>query len=332
MNNLPRILEVQNITGAVKAFDFTDEFPSKKLTFLFPEEKVEGDRAIIDVVLNTNEAPQFVSPGARAVTRGLMDRASISVRMPYIKESFFINAELLSQLREAGKVTAQSAVSKLAEELEESTRRVNRGIELLKFKALSTNYQIVLDGRLVTIENPYDTDHTPAPADWNTPTTDIRAEVAEWKQLVTKTSGRRLAYALLNDSTASYIYENQLLQTLLPGSSVVDKMLGEGVDELRLFGLTWLIFDGYYQDPWDGATKHWIPDNYVIFVPSTPDWSKLQVGQVHYVNDNAEIARDWGPVSWTEISKNPVGATVYVAWCGLAVVTVPTAVVIAKVA
>jgi len=331
MNRLPEILQVQNITGAVKAFDWTDEFPFKKLAWFFPEDKVKGDRAIIDIINNNNEAPQFVSPGARAVSRGMVDRGTLAIRMPYIKESFFLNAELVSQLREAGKTEAQSAVAVLAEELEESTRRVQRGIELLKFKALSTDYSIVLDGRLVTIDSPYDSDHTPT-TNWNAASADIRGDIAAWKELVTKTSGRRLAYAFLNDKTVGYIYKNELVNALLPGTSFAERLMLEGVEELRLFGLTWLVYDSYYIDPWDGQTKAYIPDNVVIFVPSSPDWSKLQVGQVHYVNDQKEIAKDWGPVSWTEITENPVGATVYVAWCGLAVVTVPNAVVIATVA
>lgn len=328
---LPRILEVQNLTGAVKAFDFSDEFPSAKLAFLFPENKVEGDKADIDVIFTSAEVPEFVSPGAPARNRKLMDRGTISVRMPYIKESFFINAEMTQRLREAGKETAQSAVAKLAEELEESTRRVHRGIELLKFKALSTSYQVVMDGRLVTIDSPYDSDSLKT-TDWTAANADIYGDLTAWRRAVVQNSGRRLSHVLLNSNTAKLLYQNSDIRALLPGTSVAERMVMEGVEELRLYGLTWLVWDAFYVDPWDGTTKPYIEDNVVVLVPSSPDWSELQVGQVHYVNDSGNIVKDWGPVSWTEVVKNPVGVTVYVAWCGLAVVKVPKAVIIATVA
>lgn len=327
---IPKILQVQNLTGAVRAFDFTDEFPTKRLSFLFPEQRIKGDRAELDVIYSSARAPKFVSPGAPSVSRSLTDRGTISVRMPYIKEHFFINAELLAALRQAGKEEAQPAVAKLAEELEESTRAVARGIELLKFRALSPNYQIVLDDRLVTLDDPYRPSHKPT-VDWKSnPSADIRGAITEFKRLVAFDSGRRLTHALLNSKTLGVLYDNELFRTFVPGSERVSDVLDQ-VEELRLFGITWVVWDAFYVDPWDGQTKPYIEDDIIVFVPSSPDWSELQVGQVHYVNDNGEIARDWGPVSWSEVVRNPVGAVCYVAWCGLAVVKVPDAVVIATV-
>lgn len=331
---LPAILEVQNITGAVRKFRFPEEFLSQSLDWFFPEQPVAGDHAEIDVLETTPRVPRFVSRGGSAVQRPLSRRSQILVRMPYIKESFFISSDLLNNLRGLGTPKAMRAVDYIAQELEESARAIARAKEMAIWRALSTNYQLVIDDTLYTIESPYAPENTPdvsGTAPWSNPNTDIRGQLREWNDIVLTKTGRTLRYAFLNATTAGYVLNNNLVRNYLAGTETGAKLLA-ATETFELFGLTWVVWDQWYNDPWDGTQKKYIPDNTVILVPNTPDWSEFQIGEVAYIDDNGEERVDHGPVSYTVLSTDPVGRRCYTVWCGLPVVKIPDCVIIAKVA
>lgn len=332
----PAILETQNLTGAVRKFKFPEEFITQRpeLSFLFPDQPVEGDHAEIDVLENTTAVPKYVSRGGSSITRALTSRSQIKIRMPYVKESFLIPSDVLNNLRGLGTSKSMRAVEYVSEELEESARRVVRAKEVAKWKALSTNNQLVIDNVLYTIESPFDAENTPdvsATTPWSDPTTDIRANVKQWNNIVVRKTGRNLAYAFLNSTTMSYLIKNDIIKTYFQSTEKGTNLL-EGVETYTLFGVNWIVWDQYYTDPWTGASTLYIPDNTVIFVPGTTDWSEYQVGEVAYINDSGEEAIDFGPVSYTTVSEDPVGRNCYTVFCGLPVIKIPDSVIIATVA
>lgn len=331
---LPAILEVQNITGAVRKFTFPEEFLSQSFNWLFPDQPVAGDHAEIDVLETTPRVPRFVSRGGAAIQRGLARRSQILVRMPYIKESFFISSDLLNNLRGLGTPKAMRAVDYVAQELEESARAIARAKEMAIWRALSTNFQLVIDDTLYTIESPYAPENTPdvsATEPWSNPDTDIYRHIQSWNDVVVGKTGRVLKYAFLNSVTAGYILNNSMVRGYLAGTERGAQLVA-ATRTFDLFGLTWVVWDQWYIDPWDGQRKKYIPDNTVIMVPNTPDWSEFQIGEVAYVDDEGNERVDHGPVSYTVLSTDPVGRICYTVWCGLPVVKVPDAVIIAKVA
>jgi len=333
---VPAILETQNLTGAVRKFKFPEEFVTQKseLSFLFPDQPVEGDHAEIDVLENVQAVPKYVSRGGQSIARALTSRSQIKIRMPYIKDSFLIPSDILNNLRGLGTSKSMRAVEYVSEELEENARRVARAKEVSKWKALSTSYQLVIDNVLYTIESPYHVDNTPnvsGTTPWSTTTTDIRANVKAWNNIVVQKTGRSLNYAFLNSTTMGYLIENDMIKHYFQTTERGIAMM-EGVESYQLYGLNWIVWDQYYTDPWTGSSTMYIPDNTVIMMPSTSDWSEYQVGEVAYINDSGEEAIDYGPVSYTTMNEDPVGRKCYTLFCGLPVVKIPDTVIIATVA
>lgn len=333
---VPAILETQNLTGAVRKFKFPEEFITQKpeLAFLFPDQPIEGDHAEIDVLENTNQAPKYVSRGGQSITRALTSRSQIKVRMPYIKDSFLIPSDTLNNLRGLGTSKSMRAVEYISEELEENARRIVRAKEVAKFKALSTAFQLVIDNTLYTIESPYHADNTPdvsGTAPWSTVTTDIRGAVKGWNAITVQKTGRSLNFAMLNSKTMGYVLHNDFVSGYLKGTDRGVQLV-EGIESYNLFGITWIVWDQYYTDPFTGASVMYIPDETVIFVPGTADWSEYQIGETAYINDAGEEAIDHGPVAYTVMNEDPVGRKCFSLFCGLPVVKIPDAVIIAKVA
>jgi len=334
--SVPAILETQNLTGAVRKFKFPEEFVTQKseLSFLFPDQPIEGDHAEIDVIENIQAVPKYVSRGGQSISRPLVSRSQIKIRMPYVKESFLVPSDVLNNLRGLGTSKSMRAVEYISEELEENARRIARAKEVAKWKALSTSNQLVIDNVLYTIESPYSIDNTPdvsGTTPWGTTTTDIRANVKAWNNIVVQKTGRALNYAFLNSTTMGYLIKNDLIKTYLQSTERGINIM-EGIESYNLFGLTWVVWDQYYTDPWTGSSTMYIPDNTVIMVPGTADWSEYQVGEVAYLSDNGEEAVDYGPVSYTTMNEDPVGRKCYTLFCGLPVVKIPDSVIIATVA
>ena len=332
---IPAILETQVITSVVRKYTFPESFLSDRLDWLFPEVPVEGDHAALDVIETTSEVPTFVGRGSSSKMRGMSGRSQILVRMPYIKESIFISADEANNLRKVGTTSrATRAIDVLGDELAITARRIHAAKELAIWRALSTNFQLVINDVLTTIESPYPADNTPdvsATAPWSTSSTDIRGQLRDWTQVAVKATGLTPDTIFLNGNTWGYVLGNALAQKFLAGTERGAQLI-EGLESYRLFGKTWIVWDFYYTDPWDGASKPYIPDNMIIMVPSTSDWSEFQVGEVAYINDDGKEAIDHGPRSYTVLEKDPVGYTVHTVWCGLPVVKKPEAVIIATVA
>ncbi len=334
--NIPEILEVQNLTGAVRKFAFPEEFLSQKFDFLFPDEPIDGDHAEIDVIESTARVPQYVSRGGSSIQRSMIGRSQILVRMPYIKESFMVPSDIVNNLRGLGTSKSMRAVSYVADELLESARAVARAKEVAIWNALSTDFNIVIDDSLHRIESPYPAENIIdlrlTAETWDISAAPIREHLKEWNRIVVRKTGHQLKTAFMNSVTGGYLLQNHLVQRFLAHTEKGTEML-TGTETYNLFGIHWIMWDQYFVDPWTGEERPYIPDNKIIFVPNTTDWCEYQVGEVAYFNEKTDAEEfDHGPVSFTERLSDPVGRKCYTLWCGLPVVKNPDAVIIAEVA
>lgn len=372
----PEVLEYETLTDVVREIPLEDEFLSENFNFLYPQVPIEGDHAKFRKRDTSQGTNKLTSRNAESHSRNLSGLTEYKVRMPYQKEDFFLSQSDLNNLADMENPNAKmDGEGLLAEELEDSTRKIQRTREMMIWTAFdvqywgsngandpATGYTLTIDGRSVNIQDNYpmsscsvtgnctesemfsnhiiDFSSAGLNEPWSTTSTDILGHLREMKKQVVQDSGSNPTHVFCSSQTLGYVLNNTAIQNLVAGGSMGNSIVQGAKNEeigpaMSTYGpfedLIFVVWDAQYKDS-SGTEHQYIADNQIVMVPSSTDWSELQVGEVALLDNNGEPTTESAPASYSDVVRNPVGRRVYALDVSLPVIKRKQAIMTAKVA
>lgn len=287
-------------------------FPNKKKLGL-DLEWINGNSGI-PVVLNLSAFDANVIPRAR-------EGFSITqTKMPFFKESLYIDEEIRQQLNMAVENGAQAYVDVLTQRIFDDNvklleaARVQR--ERMRMTMLTTGaISIASNGQSVSFNYGVPDGHKKtATASWKTATTDIMTDIKNWQDIIEDDTGVRPTRAICNQSVWNAMLTNTgIRNTLYVYSSGVSTISDNALKSFLLDQLNLSVYvnNKRYKNEAGTATKFVADDIFVLFPEgnlgntwfgTTPEESDLLSGQ-----SNATVSlTDTGVAVTTMKHSDPV--------------------------
>ena len=287
-------------------------FPNKKKLGL-DLEWINGNSGI-PVVLNLSAFDANVIPRAR---EGF---TLTQAKMPFFKESLYIDEEIRQQLNMAMENGSSAYVDVLTQRIFDDNiklleaARVQR--ERMRMTMLTTGaISIASNGQAVSFDYGVPTDHkATATTSWKTTTTDIMADIKSWQDKIEDDTGVRPTRAICNSSVWNAMLANSGIRNTMfvysnGVATISDSALKEFFMEQR--GLSVYVNNKRYKNEAGTATKFVADDTFVLFPEgtlgntwfgTTPEESDLMSGQ-----SNATVSlTDTGVAVTTMKHSDPV--------------------------
>ena len=287
-------------------------FPDKKKLGL-DLEWINGNSGI-PVVLNLSAFDANVIPRSR---EGF---TLTQAKMPFFKESLYIDEEIRQQLNMAMENGSSAYVDVLTQRIFDDNiklleaARVQR--ERMRMTMLTTGaISIASNGQAVSFDYGVPTDHkATATTSWKTTTTDIMADIKSWQDKIEDDTGVRPTRAICNSSVWNAMLANTGIRNTMfvysnGVATISDSALKEFFMEQR--GLSVYVNNKRYKNEAGTATKFVADDTFVLFPEgtlgntwfgTTPEESDLMSGQ-----SNATVSlADTGVAVTTMKHSDPV--------------------------
>ena len=287
-------------------------FPNKKKLGL-DLEWINGNSGI-PVVLNLSAFDANVIPRAR---EGF---TLTQAKMPFFKESLYIDEEIRQQLNMAMENGSSAYVDVLTQRIFDDNiklleaARVQR--ERMRMTMLTTGaISIASNGQAVSFDYGVPTGHkATATTSWKTNTTDIVADIKSWQDKIEDDTGVRPTRAICNSSVWNAMLANTgIRNTMFVYSNGVATISDSALKAFLMeqLGLSVYVNNKRYKNEAGTATKFVADDTFVLFPEgtlgntwfgTTPEESDLMSGQ-----SNATVAlTDTGVAVTTMKHSDPV--------------------------
>lgn len=287
-------------------------FPNKKKLGL-DLEWINGNSGI-PVVLNLSAFDANVIPRAR---EGF---TLTQAKMPFFKESLYIDEEIRQQLNMAMENGSSAYVDVLTQRIFDDNiklleaARVQR--ERMRMTMLTTGaISIASNGQAVSFDYGVPTGHkATATTSWKTNTTDIIADIKSWQDKIEDDTGVRPTRAICNSSVWNAMLANTgIRNTMFVYSNGVATISDSALKAFLMeqLGLSVYVNNKRYKNEAGTATKFVADDTFVLFPEgtlgntwfgTTPEESDLMSGQ-----SNATVAlTDTGVAVTTMKHSDPV--------------------------
>ncbi len=319
------VLHHKVLTKTVVDFKF-DELQGLKL---FPEEPIDGITAKWDILSPSREKGAFRIPGEPATRVELSKVATRYATCILMLLEKCLDEATLAWLRSVGTDDVTSARARITQEQAELDRIIQFTKEWAAWQALSGTLSIDQDNLKLSVDYGIASEHKPtASASWATSTTDIPADLREWKRLVAQDSGLVAGRAFCNESVMEYLIKNENVSAML-GQGQLREQVAQFGYIARFMGLEWGVYDAGYKDG-DNFVP-FIPDDKLILVPAENVFARVQVGTQEIPTGWNETSRVFGKFSYAVVETNPPGINLFLGENFLPVVSLPGAIVYADV-
>lgn len=312
--------------------------PNDPTAALFPARPIPGGgtSAKWDTMEPNRTAGKVGRAGSEAQRVALR---SVGVQSAECAQYFYednLDSETLNNLRNPGTESGKDSRVTITLSQQQLNDYLMRSQQIHRWLALTGVLTLTyLDGSTQTIDMGMPASHggggTPlaAAVDWDVATTDIPSEVRTWKRLISQDSGYAAATVYCSSTVMDYMLANNHVRALLGTDGV--RQEGQTGRITRFLDLNWVEVDTGYLDA-AGTFVPFIADDHLTIAPA-PDgnWSKTLVGSFMVPTGNDNLVKTSGKVSFSSITVNPPAAQVYVGENSLPVLTVPKAVVYARI-
>lgn len=246
---------------------------------------------------------------AKAIRRDAQGIEEASTKMPFFKESVYIDEELRAQLNNFIAANNQSLVDSILTKIYDQPASLidasDITLERMRME-LITSGTITLssNGQSYTYNYGLGSDQmVDASANWSIASTDILGDIEKVIEAA-RTKGIELTRAIFNSSVAKTFKTNDALKNAIYvfANGTVNVTTARAIDYLsNETGLSMLQYDNVYVDE-NGVAHKYIPDNTIVFLPSgnlgnthkgiTPEESDLTNGlsaKVAIVNNGVAV-------------------------------------------
>lgn len=326
MDELLNILGHETMTAVVEEF----KEPNHQLVELFPPTLIEGDTAEWDIYKASRGIGEFNVRNAPSKPVKLSPKGHKTAQCFKAFDHKRLGADTLANLRAPG-MKERAARAHITREQLDLFRKHARMREYCRAQALTGTLTVNQDDVKITVNYGLSASHKPtAAASWATATTDIPGDVATWKKLVAKDSGRAAARAYCNSSVMAYMLANDNVKELL-GDGAYKAQVGKDGHITRFMGLGWRVYDDGYLNG-SGTFVPFISDDKLIITPEPGEWGSMQVGGTKIPSDDgSELVDVQAPYAYVELTKDPAGVKLLQGDIFLPVLPIPDSIVYADV-
>lgn len=303
---------------------------------LFPLQREIGVR--LDWIKGSNNQPVALRLSAydsKAIRRDREGIESYQTKMPFFKESMYIDEEMRQQLntlvQTSNTAMINSIISKIFEDQIKLIAAAKISLERMRMELLqSGTITLASNGQAynydfgVTHKETASTDTTDAKA-WSNPAADIVAQINEIKDTM-KAEGVEITRAICNSSVIKYFQKNTNIKNsiyVLAGGSISSISSARALSYVQEeTGIVFYAYDNVYVDE-AGAAHKYIADDTVTFLPdgalgethlgTTPEESDLMNG-----NTDANVTITDGGIAVTAYKTvDPVNVEMKVSMVGM---------------
>lgn len=186
----------------------------------------------------------------------------------YYREKKAFEPTTLRWLRTPGQLAKANAQAAVTREVVDLNNRLERLVESYCWDALKGTITINEADVKATVDMGFDATHKPTAGTlWDdTLNADIHGDIKAWKKLMIEDSGVAATTVYANSDTMEYVYKNDGLRELWTDKRK-DQYFEQG-EVTGLLGLTWVTFDGAYENT-SSVTVNYIPDGYIIMIANS---------------------------------------------------------------
>lgn len=278
---------------------------------LFPAKKEVGIK--LDWIKGANNQPiglRLAAYDTKAIRRDRKGIEEFNTKMPFFKESKYIDEEMRQQLNTLigsnNTAVINSIIAKIFDDEIELLKASNVTLERMRMEALSEG-TVTLGSNGQAFEYDYEIpaeQKLTASVNWSDPSADIIKEINDIKRDM-KAKGVTIAKAICNSSVVDYIVRNEsivkqiyaLAQGAIP-SVTSERALSYLQEET---GIVFYVYDNVYVNENEETVKY-MKDDTVVFAPlgalgnthfgTTPEESDLMTGrdaEVSIVNTGVAV-------------------------------------------
>lgn len=297
---------------------------------LFPAEKQLGTK--LDWIKGANNQPVALRPSsydAKSIRRDREGIEEVSTKMPYFKESMYIDEETRQQLNNFIAANRPELVNTLLDRIYKDNAKLIEAskiaAERMRMEALTTGL-VKLGANGQAWEYDYEIpseNKISAETAWSDPKADIIGDIEKVIDTM-KAKGVTITRAIMNSSVAKSLRNNEAIKNAvyLFGQGKVAVTTETALNYLSdQTGISFYVYDNVYVDEKKVAHKY-VPDNTISFLPdgdlgrtgfgTTPAESDL----INGLNANVSIAEN-GIAVVTRQETDPVNTEVIVSMIAL---------------
>lgn len=243
---------------------------------LFPTDKKLG----LDLkwIKGSKGLPIALKPSAfdvAAIPRPRIGFSTLSTKMPFFKESTYIDEELRQELNMVLETENQAYIDSVMNRVFDEPTSLLEGAaarrEMMRMMALTTGMiSITANGQNYDYDYGVPADHkVTAVSSWATATTDIVGDIRAWQDTVEDDTGVRPTRAVCSRKTWGYLLNNDTIKKSIfvisdgQGSMSDARMKQFLMDELDL---EVVVYNKRYADE-TGATFKYVPDDTFVLFP-----------------------------------------------------------------
>ena len=215
---------------------------------------------------------------AQAIPREREGFSVTNTKMPFFKESTYVDEELRQQLNMALETGRQNYIDILTSKVfDDSTRLIEAARsqrERMRMSLLTTGaISIASNGQSVSYDYGVPNDHkATAAVSWATASTDIMADIRKWMDTVEDDTGIRPTRALCNQSVWNYMLKNTgIRNTIFVYSSGVSVVSNNALKAFLMDQLELSVFvnNKRYKSESKATVKYVADDVFVLLPPTT---------------------------------------------------------------
>lgn len=265
---------------------------------LFPYQREIGIK--LDWIKGAKNQPvglRLSAYDAKAIRRDRQGISEYTTKMPFFKESMYIDEEMRQQLNTLiqtnNAALIKSIISKIFEDQISLINAAKVSLERMRMELVSAGtITLSSNGQSYNYDFgvPATQKTTVTAKSWSDPTADIIKDINDIKRLM-KANGVNITKAICNDSVIrNFVKNNEIKNRIalynLTGNAVSTISDAQALNILKQeTGITFYSYDNVYVEE-DGSVAKYYPDNTVTFIPdgklgdthmgTTPEESDLQ--------------------------------------------------------
>lgn len=297
---------------------------------LFPRDNVLGTE--LSWIKGAKNQPVALRPSsydAKAIRRDVEGIEQVKTKMPFFKESYYVDEELRSQLNNLIASNNQSVVDKILSRIyDRATALVNAAeitLERMRMELLTTG-TITVSGNGVSYKYDYglaSEQKKTVATSWSDPSADIIGDLTSYVEEM-KAKGINITRAVCNSSVVKHFKTNTALKNAIYvfAQGTVNVTTERALNYIQTeTGLTFAVYDNVWVDE-DGKATKYVPDDTVVLLPDgdlgrttlgvTPEESDL----MNSLNANVSIVNGGVAVTTSQI-VDPVNVETKVSMVGL---------------
>lgn len=213
---------------------------------------------------------------AAAIPRARIAFDSLSMQMPFFKESYYIDEKIRQQLNMVIETNNQAYIESVLNRVFDDVMNLLKGAaaqrERMRMMALTTGYVVgSSNGQIYEYDYLMPDDHkATVETSWSDPDAPIIDDIREAKDKILDDTGVTVERAVLNSFTFKYLRKNNEIINSINGKNEGKRFISDG--DIKSFILNTLdieitTYDARYRDE-NKQVQKFIPDNVFVMMPS----------------------------------------------------------------